>query len=52
MNVGLVGDTLKMSLLEYQGCACAAEVDFTLGKGIDFNYVAFDRREPLPVQDK
>lgn len=52
VNVGLVGDTLKMSLLEYQGCACAAEVDFTLGKGIDFNYVAFDRREPLPVQDK
>lgn len=51
--VGLVNDTLSMTLRWDKTCACAATVSFTLDKpSKDFNYIIFDLWRPIPFQER
>lgn len=51
--VGLVGDTLQMTITLNKSCACAATVSFTLDKSSkDFNYIVFDLWRPIPFQER
>lgn len=51
--VGLVNDTLSMTLRWDKTCACAATVSFTLDKSSkDFNYIVFDLWRPIPFQER
>ena len=51
--VGLVNDTLSMTLRWDKTCACAANVSFTLDmENNDFNYFILDRWNAIPVQER
>lgn len=54
--IGREGDTLIVAPYHGDGvydCSCAAEATFTLNKAYTaINYTVFDRKEPLPVQEK
>ena len=51
--VGLVNDTLSMTLRWDKTCACAATVSFTLDKpDTDFNYIIFDLWMPILFQER
>jgi hypothetical protein len=52
-SVGLVGDTLQMTITLNKSCACAATVSFTLDKpNEDFNYIVFDLWGPIPFEER
>ena len=51
--VGLVNDTLSMTLRWDKTCACAATVSFTLDKpDTDFNYIIFDLWMPILFEER
>ena len=51
--VGLVNDTLSMTLRWDKTCACAATVSFTLDKpSKDFNYIIFDLWMPILFEER
>ena len=51
--VGLVNDTLSMTLRWDKTCACAATVSFTLDKPSKAcNYIIFDLWRPIPCQER
>ena len=53
IHVGLVNDTLSMTLRWDKTCACAATVSFTLDKpDTDFNYIIFDLWMPILFEER
>ena len=51
--VGLLNDTLSMTLRWDKTCACAATVSFTLDKpDTDFNYIIFDLWMPILFEER
>lgn len=51
--IGLVNDTLQMTLRWDKTCACAATVSFTLDKpDTDFNYIIFDLWMPILFEER